>query len=113
VRGGPGTDYKRVGSLASRETVDVIGKVEGKSWYMIQQDGVGSGFVSSSALNRTSTAMASTSPAASVPTDQVETKTVTAAQECRTVNQTIILADGSEKTEDVTACRGPNGWEVT
>lgn len=34
-------------------------------------------------------------------------------RECQTVRNTIVLADGSEKQEDVTACKGTNGqWEV-
>lgn len=33
--------------------------------------------------------------------------------ECQTVRNTIVLANGSEKQEDVTACKGANGqWEV-
>lgn len=31
---------------------------------------------------------------------------------CRTVTQTIKLKDGTTKTEDLTACKGPNGWEA-
>jgi surface antigen len=35
------------------------------------------------------------------------------AQECRSVEAAIVLADGSTKTETVNSCRGPNGWVVS
>ena len=112
VRGGPGTDYQTVGRLAGGEIVDVIGQVQGASWYMIQQNGVGSGFVTSGGLTRASSP-ATTASAGTVPRDQIATRSVTSTTECRTVKQTIVLADGSEKAETVTACQGPNGWEVS
>ena len=31
---------------------------------------------------------------------------------CRTVTQTIKLQDGRTKTEELKACKGPNGWEA-
>lgn len=34
------------------------------------------------------------------------------ARTCKTVKQTITLKDGSTFDEDVTACKGPNGWET-
>jgi surface antigen len=34
-----------------------------------------------------------------------------ATGECRTIQQTVILADRTTKSETVTACLGPNGWE--
>ena len=37
----------------------------------------------------------------------------TANKPCRTVRQTIWLKDGTETSEDVTACQGANGWEMT
>ena len=50
----------------------------------------------------------STKPA----TGATATQTVAASRTCRTVKQTITLADGSEHEEEVRACQGPNGWEV-
>ncbi len=35
----------------------------------------------------------------------------TAGRTCKTIRQTITLKDGSTHEEDVTACKGPNGWE--
>jgi surface antigen len=31
---------------------------------------------------------------------------------CRTVRQTIVLKNGAQQQEDVTVCKGPNGWET-
>ena len=42
------------------------------------------------------------------PTPQV----VADSRICRTVTQTIRLKDGTTKSEDLTACKGPNGWEA-
>src|SRR5690606_29358420 len=50
LRGGPGTDYEKVGTLQSREVVNVVGKVKNSDWFFISQDGVGSGFILSSLL---------------------------------------------------------------
>jgi surface antigen len=32
------------------------------------------------------------------------------ANACRTVEQEVVLADGTKRTDSVRACRGPNGW---
>ena len=32
-------------------------------------------------------------------------------RECRTVSQTIVLRDGTSEVENVTVCKGANGWE--
>lgn len=33
-------------------------------------------------------------------------------RECKTIKQTIVTPGGREVQEDVTTCKGPNGWEV-
>lgn len=33
-------------------------------------------------------------------------------RECKTIKQTIVTKDNREVQEDVTTCKGPNGWEV-
>ena len=114
VRVGPGTDYKKGGQLAREETVTVDGKVEGESWYMISQDGAGSGFVYSDYLAPANDADATRDQLASESQGQegVSTVSVDTTRECRTVEQEVTLASGETKTETVEACRGPNGWEV-
>jgi surface antigen len=111
VHGGPGTDYKTVAQLDSGKTVMVAGKVQAKEWYMISEGGAGSGFVATDFLNKAAldAAIAASDGA---PPGQVEEQIVTAEQTCRTVQQTITLADGSTHAEDVTACQTANGWQV-
>ena len=110
VRGGPGTDYEIVESLPSGKNINVVGKVQGKNWYMISQNGIGSGFVHSSLLVAApSEIVAEEQP---VPDAAIEKQTATAAKTCRTIQQTVTLKDGSEQQEEIKACQGPNGWEV-
>lgn len=110
VRGGPGTDYAVAGNLAAGETVHVIGQVQDSSWYMVGENGAASGFVATSLLEPLPAEAAADAPASAAPPD-AETVTVAAERLCRTVEQTVTTADGPE-TQKVTACQGPNGWEV-
>jgi surface antigen len=111
VRGGPAADYAIVGHLNKGETVTVAGKVKGQPWYMVSQGGAGSGFVQANLLTPApTTAAAAKEPAA--PVGAVEERTVETGRTCRTVRQTVTLTDGSTREEEVTACQGPNGWEV-
>lgn len=114
VRVGPGTDYKKGGQLAHEEAVTVAGKVQGESWYMISQDGAGSGFVHTDYLTPASDAKATQEQLSSRPQQQegVTTAQADVTRECRTVEQQVTLESGETKTETVEACRGPNGWEV-
>ncbi|MCY1406530.1 hypothetical protein D9M71_217990 [compost metagenome] len=48
-----------------------------------------------------------TTPVASVPSETAKT-----ANNCRTVRQSVDLPDGRSESEDVTVCKGANGWEV-
>lgn len=112
IRGGPGEDYKIVGELNTNDVVNVVGKVQGKDWYMISQNGVGSGFVHAELLSPAPSAMLADNQSPTNTNAAVETKTVDALRTCRTVKQTITLADGREEEEEIKACQGPNGWEV-
>jgi surface antigen len=33
-------------------------------------------------------------------------------KQCRTVKQEVVLKDGSTVSDTLSACKGPNGWEV-
>lgn len=109
VRGGPGTDYKVVGHIAASEVVSVVGKVQDSDWFLISQGGVGSGFVLGSLLEASPTEQASNTDAPSGEIAEVKTE---AAQTCKTIEQTVVLEDGSQKSETIKACQGPNGWEI-
>ena len=108
VRGGPGTDFVVVGSLNSGEVVDVIGKVQSSNWYMIGEGGAASGFVYAPLLKPSATA----APQKAAPAGEIATEAVMASQTCRTIEQTVVLADGSQHKEQVTACQGPDGWQI-
>lgn len=111
VRGGPSTDYEKIGKLSKNQNVNVVGKVKEKEWYFISHEGVGSGFVYASLLK----------PAPSESPDPTEEKLtesdialseVKTERVCRTIEQEITLEDGSTHVKTVQACQGPNGWEV-
>lgn len=109
VRGGPGTDYIVAGSLAEGETVVVAGKVKGQNWYMISQDGAGSGFVYADYLTPAPAEVEL--PPVQQPEGEIIQASIEAERKCRTVTQNITLADGTKREEQITACQGPNGWE--
>ncbi len=111
LRGGPGTDYEKVGSLPTDKKVNVVGKVKGKEWYLISYDGVGSGFVYADLLKPTPTAMPDDSKT-QIRKQDISNKKIADQRKCRTIEQSVSLADGSTKKETVKACQGPNGWEV-
>ena len=111
VRGGPSTDYVVVGKLESATPVNVIGKVKEKEWYLISEDGVGSGFVFASLLKEAPAALVESDPD-KVDSSLVEEQQVAEKRICRTIENSIQLADGTVHKETVNACRGPNGWET-
>lgn len=111
VRGGPGADYVVSQSLAAGQTVDVIGKVQDSNWYMVGEGGAGSGFVATSLLEAVPPGTQSPAEAAPAPSADVETVQVATERKCRTIEQTVTTPEGP-KSEKVTACQGPNGWEV-
>ena len=112
VRGGPGTNFVRVGSLSSGQTVEVVGKVRGKSWYMISEGGVGTGFVASRLLRPTEEMV--TERTVSLPAGQITSSNVDAELVCRTVEQTVQLEDGTTREDTVKACQQSDGsWRVS
>lgn len=112
VRGGPGTDFVQVGSLKKNKEVTVLGKVIGKDWYLISEKGAGSGYVHASLLQKETKAPApAVTTVAAAPSDVVEV-TIPSGQTCRIVTQKVKLADGKEEADEVTVCKGPDGWEL-
>ncbi len=110
VRGGPATDYVEVDNLSAGETVTVVGKVKGSDWVLVSDGNAASGFVPMSKLKPAGQAMTSTAPDGASPAGPVEVARVEAESDCRTIDQSVVLANGDKKTESVTVCRGPNGW---
>ncbi len=113
VRGGPGTDYKVLEVISKDTTVDVIGKVQDQPWMLVGFNNTGSGFVHTSLVQPVPVEQrkTETEPVEDQTSETVE-QTVAVNRACKTVKQVIILEDGSEEVEEITACQGPNGWET-
>ncbi len=109
VRGGPSTEYVIVGGLDDEQAIRVVGQVKGRNWFMISEGGAGSGFVHGSLIEP--------APIAEVAETKIDSSDVVeevVAQQtvCRDIENSITLADGTVETEKLTACQGPNGWEI-
>lgn len=111
IRGGPGTDYEKLGTLAAAQIVNVVGQVKSKDWYLISQDGIGSGFVHEKLLEPAPMLVAQSS-GESIAGGAVSEHVIAAERTCRTIEQSISLADGDSHSETIEACQGANGWEV-
>ncbi|MDB6061139.1 MAG: type 3 domain protein [Verrucomicrobiaceae bacterium] len=115
VRGGPAADYEIVDQLKRGADVHVVGKVKGQNWYLISQNGAGSGFVASNLVKSlgTATVVAKADPAkAAVPDANIVQTPVASTTTCRVVTQQVKTKNGQTANQDVKACRGPNGWEI-
>ena len=111
LRGGPGTDYVKVGKLTAGEAINVVGKVKQGNWYLISHDGVGSGFIFASLVEPAPSETPKNTGTAIAKNDVME-QDVSSSYVCRTIEQSITLSDGSKHSETIEACQGPNGWEA-
>lgn len=111
VRGGPSTDYEIVGKLTADERANVVGQVKDQPWYLISQDGIGSGFVWKP-LMEPAPLEAPDSSGLAIASSDISEQEIAPTRVCRTVEQSVSLADGSSQSETIQACQGPNGWEV-
>ena len=114
VRGGPGTDYSVVDSLAPKAQITAIAKVRDAAWYMVGRSNIAIGYVLGDLIGprdfETPTPAPTTAPAAppaAVPSKEVQ---VPMASECYTTTQRVTLKDGTSEEAKVTSCRTPNGW---
>jgi uncharacterized protein YgiM (DUF1202 family) len=110
LRGGPGTDYVRVGRLEKGETFHVVGKVKDANWYLVSYDGVGSGFVFGDLI----AAAPTEEPAkenTSIAQSEVVEQEVTAEQTCQTIDQNVVLPDNSTVSDTIEGCQTATGWE--
>lgn len=111
VRGGPDTNYEKVGYVKKGTMINVVGKVKDKDWYFISENGVGTGFVFGELLKPSASSLIGDTPQLE-DDETVFIQQISETKVCRTVEQTITLADGTIKTEEVKACKGANGWEM-
>lgn len=112
VRGGPGTSYAVVASLAAKEQIMAIGKTTAGDWYMVGRGDVAIGYVAASLIQKAAAVIAAapTQAAPPPPPANAEPAKVVMSAECFTTTQTVKLADGSSQQAEVTSCRTPNGW---
>lgn len=110
LRGGPGTDYRVVGSVPANQVVKVIGQVKGEPWYLVSQsdNGVATGYASSKYLIRTDKAV----DTIDVGAQEVASLQVDAASVCKTVRQEA-NSKGQVVTQDIRICQQGNGsWKM-
>jgi hypothetical protein len=121
VRGGPGTDYVVVGSLADGETVDVVGRVKGEGWFLIAEGGLASGYVAQSrmtpipaqvALEQTASRPEHAPAAEPLESAAIQEIVFSSDRTCRVITQEVIAVDKTASSEDVTVCLGAEGWEL-
>jgi len=106
VRGGPGADYVVVDTADANEVVNVVGKVKDEPWFMIARGGVGSGFVRTDLMEPAS----NEAPAPmAAPVGEVAQVEVSSERQCQTITQSVNLADGTSQSQDMRACRNPDG----
>lgn len=110
LRGGPGTDYEIVGNLTTGRVVNAVGKVRNQDWYLVSEDGVGSGFAEVASLEPAPNEVPIVSQGQATNSD-VSEQEVTANRVCRKIEQSVSLPDGSSHSDTIDACQGPNGWE--
>lgn len=111
VRGGPSKDYRVISSLPQNTIVNVVGKVKDSDWYLVSQDGVGSGFVYAQLLKEAP----NKNPTASeqkIAKENTSEKAVSASRICRKIEQSITLENGSSHKDEIEACKGVDGWEA-
>jgi surface antigen len=108
VRGGPSTEYVVVESLNPKTNVDVLGKVESQPWYLIGKGDIAKGFVYAPLLKQTGQPI-DTSTVSDYKESELGNVEVSAKRNCRTVEQKVILKDGSEVSDTITACQQADG----
>lgn len=107
VRGGPGTDYKSVGRLSGGDVRKVIGKVQERNWYLIDEGGAGSGYVYANLLKPTDK-----EPPQLTLHGETSTAQVSASLSCKTVQQDVTTKTGENVTKTMEMCQQKDGsWE--
>ena len=133
LRAGPSTSTRVVGSLDKGEIVHAIGKVQGAPWVVIGKNNIAMGYVHESLVaehdesaGQQQATLTSTFELDDVDMEEVNREaratfeiddlvtvgdTVEITTECRSVDFHIVV-DAKTETEDMDACRGPDGaWQ--
>ena len=115
VRGGPGQEYTALETVSAGTGYNVQGKVEGKPWYMVADpSGVARGFVRTGSMRALEGKKLEAPPEKNAGGDEaeVETRTVRAERQCRTVHERVELGDGTVEEREVTYCKNADGTWV-
>lgn len=94
------------------EAVEIIGKVKNQNWYYVAQDGQGVGYASIQHFSESAVSTGISVPIATVTGDEDETQVVEVEREYKTIQQEIVLADGTVTTEEIKLVKNADGkWE--
>lgn len=109
VRGGPGTDYEILHGLSRGEQVPVIGKVQGRDWYMIAEGGEGSGFVYAPLLSPADGMLAGNAIRDADLSGQLPRTYAVDDQDCRLIRQQVTAPGMESQSNEFRACRQADG----
>ena len=104
----PGAENKVFDEFPVGKIVSVIGKVQGSEWYMVSENGAGSGFVQTNTLIATGEAMLSVSVNTG---NDIVTKSIIAELECREIEQVVTMSDQTQKSQTFEVCEGYPGCD--
>lgn len=90
--------------------VEIIGKVKDQNWYYVAQNGQGVGYAGIQHFSESAVSKGISVPVAKEPEDG--TQVVEIEREYKTIQQEIVLADGTVTTEEIKLVKNADGkWE--
>ncbi len=112
VRGGPGTDYRVLYTLAEGVEVPVLGRVRDSDWLVIAEGGEASGFVYEPLTRPSANRAADGGALRQAKASEYRAARVDTDGECRQVTQQVTLGDGARDAHDFRVCRQADGQWV-
>ena len=110
VRGGPGTEYVILRRLARGERVPVVGRVVGADWYLVAEDGRGSGFVYAPLLDPSGPPLAAGNAIREAMARREHARSYAVDEgRCRVITQEVVTPNGGGRTHSFRACRQADG----
>ena len=109
VRGGPGTEYAVLHSIAQGKSVPVVGKVIDSNWFLIAEQGKASGFLYAPLMRYDSNQSAQANAIRDASFGAQPGRYVTQASNCRMITQKVSLRGGSSESHQFKACQQANG----
>lgn len=110
VRGGPGTDYAILHTIAHGERVPVLGKVVGDDWYMIAEKGQGSGFIYAPLLSEPDARLQATNAIRDSRLSGEQPRIYAVREnQCRIITQEVMVPDQGSNRHQFKACKQADG----